>query len=53
MGKYIGYVLLIIVVVFLLEWFEVVDVPFFEIPDFFSGKKDVVDSTKDVLDKME
>jgi hypothetical protein len=51
MGKYIGYATLVIVVVFVLEWLQIVDVPFFEIPDFISGKKDMIDSTKDVLDK--
>jgi hypothetical protein len=51
MGKYIGYAILIIVVIFGLEWFEIVDVPFFEIPDFISGKKDMIDSTKDVLEQ--
>jgi hypothetical protein len=51
-GKYIGFVILIIVVIVVLEWFEIVDVPFFEIPDFMSGKKDMVDSTKDVLEEM-
>jgi hypothetical protein len=52
MGKYIGYAILILVVIFALEWFQIVDVPFFEIPDFLSGKKEMIDSTKDVLDKM-
>ena len=47
MGKYIGYAILVIVVVFVLEWLQIVDVPFFEIPDFISGKKDMIDSTKD------
>ena len=51
-GKYIGFAILIIVVIVVLEWFEIVDVPFFEIPDFMSGKKDMVDSTKDVLEEM-
>jgi len=52
MGKYIGYAILIMVVIFVLEWFQIVDVPFFEIPDFLSGKKDMLDSTQDVLEKM-
>ena len=51
-GKYIGYAILIIVVIFVLEWFQIVDVPFFEIPDFLSGKKDMVHSTEDVLEQM-
>jgi len=52
MGKYIGYAILIMFVIFVLEWFQIVDVPFFEIPDFLSGKKDMLDSTQDVLEKM-
>jgi hypothetical protein len=52
MGKYIGYVILILVAIFMLEWFQIVDVPFFEIPDFLSGKKDMVDSTKGALEKL-
>jgi hypothetical protein len=51
-GKYIGYAILIIVVIFVLEWFQIVDVPFFEIPDFMSGKKDMIHSTEDVLEQM-
>jgi hypothetical protein len=52
MGKYIGYILLILAVLFALEWFEIFDVPFLEIPDFTSSKKDMIDSTKDVVEKM-
>jgi hypothetical protein len=51
-GKYIGYAILIIVVIFVLEWFQIVDVPFFEIPDFMSGKKDMIHSTEDVLEDV-
>jgi len=51
-GKYFGYAILIIVVIFFLEWFQIVDVPFFEIPDFMSGKKDMIHSTEDVLENM-
>jgi len=52
MGKYLGYAILIIGVIFVLEWFQIVDVPFFEIPDYISGKKDMIHSTEDVLDQM-
>ena len=51
-GKYIGYAILIIVVIFVLEWFQIVDVPFFEIPDFLLGKKDMIHSTEDALEQM-
>ena len=52
MGKYLGYAILIIGVIFVLEWFQIVDVPFFEIPNFLSGKKDMIHSTEDVLEQM-
>jgi len=52
MGKYIGYSILILVVIFVLEWFQIVDVPFFEIPDFTSGKKNMIHSTEGVLEQM-
>jgi hypothetical protein len=51
-GKYLGYVILIVVAIFVLEWFQIFDVPFIEIPDFMSGKKDMVHSTEDVLEHM-
>ena len=52
MGKYLGYTILIIVVVFVLEWFQIVDLPFLEIPDFLSGKKGMIHSTEDVLEQV-
>jgi hypothetical protein len=51
-GKYIGYAILIIVVIFVLEWLQIVDVPFFKIPDFMLGKKDMVHSTEDILEQV-
>jgi hypothetical protein len=53
MGKYLGYAILIIGVIFVLEWFQIVDVPFFEIPDFMSAKKHMIHSTENVLEQME
>jgi hypothetical protein len=53
MGKYIGYTLLIIAIVVALEYLQIVDVPYLDIPDFKSGKKDMIYSTEDVLEKRE
>jgi len=52
MGKYLGYAIIFIVVIFVLEWFQIVDVPFFKIPDLLSEKKDMIHSTGDVLEQM-
>jgi hypothetical protein len=53
MGKYIGYTFLIIVLVIALEYFQIVDVPYFDIPDLTSGKKDMIHSTDDAIKKTE
>ncbi len=52
MGKVIGYALLIIVAALALEWFEVVDIPYLEIPDYTSGTTKGVESTQDALDQI-
>ena len=52
MGKYVSYTLLIIVIVVALEWLQIVDVPYLEIPDFTSEKKGMIHSTEDVLEQM-
>ena len=33
MGKYIGYFLIILVIIFVLEFFQIVDIPYFDLPD--------------------
>lgn len=53
MGKYLGYTILIIVILFFLEWFQIVDVPFLEIPNYLSGKKDMIESTEGVLKQVD
>jgi hypothetical protein len=52
MGKFIGYTFLVLAILFTLEWFQIVDIPYFEIPDYTSGKKVMVDSTKDAMDQL-
>ena len=50
MGKYIGYAIIVFIILLFLEWFEIVDIPFLEIPDFTSGKKEMIHKTMDALD---
>ena len=52
MGKYVGYTILVIAILFFLEFLQIVNVPFFEIPDFISGKKDMIESTEGGLKQM-
>ena len=49
MGKYIGYALIVLVILFALEWFEVVDVPILEIPDLTSSKETIIEKSEDMV----
>ena len=50
MGKYIIYGIIILLVLFILEYFQIVDVPFLEIPDFTSGKEEMMHKTIEAID---
>lgn len=50
MGKYIIYGIIILLALFVLEFFQIVDVPFLEIPDFTSGKEKMIYKTSEAID---
>jgi hypothetical protein len=47
MGKYIGYILCVLVVLFALEYFQIVDIPGFDIPDLTSSGKHIKQKSDD------
>lgn len=49
MGKYVGYVLLVLVILAALEFIGIVDIPFLKIPDFTSDKKVLFEKTTEAL----
>jgi hypothetical protein len=49
MRKFIGYTLCILVILFLLEWFRIVDIPYFDIPDYTGSKKDLIEKSQETL----
>jgi hypothetical protein len=51
-GKYLCYGIIILIVLFCLELFEVVDVPFLELPDFISEKDSLIQKTTDGLNEI-
>ena len=53
MIKYVGLAIIIILALFFLEWFGIVDVPFLEIKDFTVGKKEMLEKTIDAIEKQE
>jgi hypothetical protein len=52
MGKYIAYALVVLIILFALEWFEIVDIPFLEIPDFTGNKEEMMEKTRDSLKRF-
>ena len=52
MGKYVGYVILILVVLFAVEYFGIIDIPFLDIPDYFAGKESMMDKTEDAMNQL-
>lgn len=51
MGKYIGYTLVVLAVLFFLEWFQIVDIPFVELPDLSAKQKMVIEKSEDNMRK--
>ena len=52
MGKYVGYVIMILVVLFAVEYFGIYDIPFFDIPDYLSGKEGIIDKTEEAMKQL-
>lgn len=53
MGKYIIWLVIIVIVLLALEWFGVIDIPYIDLPDFTAGRKDMVHQTQEVIEKIE
>jgi hypothetical protein len=52
MGKYVAYFLIIVIALFVLEWFGIVDIPLIDIPGYFSGKEDAIHKTEKALEQL-
>ena len=52
MGKYVGYVILILIVLFAVEYFGIIDIPYFDIPDYLSGKEGMIDQTEKAMKQL-
>ena len=52
MGKFVGYFVIVVVILFLLEWFQIVDIPFIDLQDYLSNKEVMVDKTQNALEQL-
>ncbi len=53
MGKYILYILVIVIALFILNWFKIIHIPFLDVPDITMDKQESIHKTEDTLEKME
>jgi hypothetical protein len=51
-AKYLCYAILFFLGMFFLELFEIVDVPFFDLPDFLTERNSLIDKTTEGLDEI-
>lgn len=52
MGKFVISALIIVIAAFILEFLQIVDIPFLEIPDYLSGKAEMVHKTGDMVEQI-
>ena len=53
MGKTFAYLVLILVALFALEWFGIIDIPYVDLPDFTESTQDLTHRTEETVEKME
>ena len=51
MGKYISYFLIILVLVFALEYLRIVDIPYFDIPDLQNKGEQIKSKSEDNMQR--
>ena len=51
MGKYIGYFLIILVIIFVLEFFQIVDIPYFDLPDLQTKGEQIKAKSEDNMQR--
>ena len=53
MGKTFAYLVLILIGLFALEWFGIIDIPYIDLPDFDASKQDMMHQTEKAVENME
>ena len=52
MGKYIIWLVIIVIALLALEWFGVIDIPYVDLPDYTASKQDMVHQTQEAVENM-
>jgi hypothetical protein len=51
MGKYFVYGVIILLALFILNWFKIINIALLDIPDFTKTKKDMITNSQDSVRK--
>ena len=49
MGKYIIYAVIIFIVLFILNWFKVINIPLLDMPNFTGAKQESIHKSQDIV----
>ena len=52
MGKYIVYIICILVILFALEYFRIVDLPYFDLPDLQTSGEKIKQKSEDNMSRQ-
>ena len=52
-GKYVAYALVVLLVLFALNWFDIVHIPFMNVPDFTAAKQDLMNQSGEVVQGLD
>ena len=52
MGKYFGGLIIVVIALFVMEWFGVIDIPYLELPDLTVGKQNLMHQTLETVEDM-
>ena len=53
MGKYFIYTVIIFIALVILNWFEIITVPWLDIPDFTESKQGIISKSHDLVKLVE
>lgn len=53
MGKYVIYSVVILLALFILNWFKIINIPLLDIPDFAKSKQEMISNSQDSVKQLD
>jgi len=50
MGKYVVWFVIIVIALLAVEWFGFIDIPYLDLPEFTSGKQDLIHKSTETVE---